>query len=165
MTQETINALHSDGHDNHGHDDEPIEPYVPSTGFLGQVEEMCESVFHVRKRKTTIRKELVCGLIQFISCLYVLPVVPEQMSKAGYDDTSSIVSTAACCCLGNLYGSFLTNMPFIVAPPTSVSIFLSVFLRQQNLGRKDGNAAVILSGLLLMLVGIIRPLGGIVSRV
>ena len=179
MTIETSNPLHdnesrNESHgvqvqnssDDHGHGhEEPLEPYVRPPGLLGKVHDTLEDLFHIRKRGTTINKELVCGVIQWISCLYVLPVVPEQMGKAGYSHTGSIVATAACCCLGNLYGSVLTNMPFIIAPPTSVSIFLVVFLRQQALGRPDGNCAVVLSGLLLMIIGIFRPLGTLVSKV
>jgi len=63
--------------------------------------------------------EIYTGAIQFISCLYVLPVVPSQMRRCGYPQESSIVATAVTCCVGCLLGGVLTDMPLIIAPPTS----------------------------------------------
>ena len=60
-----------------------------------RLEEVCEILFHVKRRNTTIKMEVIYGFIQFISCLYVLPVVPEQLHKAGYENKSSIIITVA----------------------------------------------------------------------
>lgn len=87
--------------------------------------------------------EVYCGLIQFISCLYVLPVVPYQMKRVGYDETGSIIATTVCCAIGSIIAAFLTDMPFIVAPPTSVSIFLAVSMQQQGLSKDAGMIAQI----------------------
>lgn len=32
------------------------------------IEDLCEILFHVKKRKTTVELEIWCGVIQFISC-------------------------------------------------------------------------------------------------
>lgn len=54
--------------------------------------------------------EIYTGVVQFISCLYVLPVVPFQMKRAGYDQEGTIMATAATCCIGCIIGAFLTDM-------------------------------------------------------
>lgn len=54
---------------------------------------VCEVLFHVKRRNTTIEFEIYAGVVQFISCMYVLPVIPEQMVNAGYDPDSSYVVT------------------------------------------------------------------------
>lgn len=87
--------------------------------------------------------EAYCGLIQFISCLYVLPVVPYQMKRVGYDETGSIIATTVCCAIGSIIAAFLTDMPFIIAPPTSVSIFLAVSMQQQGLGKDAGKIKIL----------------------
>jgi len=107
---ETSNPLHAAAADNHGHDEETLEPYVRSPGMMGKFEDLCEEIFHIRKRKTTIRKEFMLGIVQWISCLYVLPVVPEQLHRAHYEAVSSIVATCALCCIGCIVGGTLTNM-------------------------------------------------------
>lgn len=111
------------------------------------------------------QQELYTGVIQFISCLYVLPVVPFQMKRCGYDETSSIIATSATCAIGSIIGGFLTDMPLIVAPPTSVSIFLAVSIQQQNLGMVHGNTAVMVSGAALALIGLFPPLMRLVVKV
>ena len=74
--------------------------------------------------------ELYTGVIQFISCLYVLPVVPFQMKRSGYEEDFTIMATTITCAIGCIVGAFLTDMPLIIAPPTSVSIFFAVSLQQ-----------------------------------
>lgn len=109
--------------------------------------------------------ELYTGAIQFISCLYVIPVVPFQMKRVGYEEESTIMATIICCAIGCIVGAFLTDMPLIVAPPTSVSIFLAVSMQQSNMTYRDGNAALIISGAALAFVGIVPPIGRFLTRV
>jgi hypothetical protein len=93
------------------------------------VENACEILFHIKRRGTTIKRELYFGLVQFISCLYVLPVVPHQLYPAGYNTQPTIIATAALSGVGCVVSGLFANLPFIIAPPTSVSIFFSVFLQ------------------------------------
>lgn len=57
------------------------------------IEIVFEVLFHIKRRNTTIEKEIYCGFIQFISCLYILPVLPHQMENAGYDLKTTYVVT------------------------------------------------------------------------
>ncbi len=57
------------------------------------IERVCEVLFHIKRRETTIEREIYCGFVQFISCLYILPVLPLQLEKAGYDLRSTYVVT------------------------------------------------------------------------
>lgn len=54
-----------------------------------------EKLFHVTARGTTWQNECLCGLIQFVSCMYVLPVVPIQLSAAGFETTATINATVS----------------------------------------------------------------------
>eukprot|EP00607_Mallomonas_marina_P008987 CAMPEP_0182417014 /NCGR_PEP_ID=MMETSP1167-20130531/1453_1 /TAXON_ID=2988 /ORGANISM="Mallomonas Sp, Strain CCMP3275" /LENGTH=739 /DNA_ID=CAMNT_0024590283 /DNA_START=59 /DNA_END=2279 /DNA_ORIENTATION=- len=134
------------------------DPDEELTGF----DKTLEDFFKIRRRGSTVKIEIVTGIVQFISCLYILPVVPQQMYKAGYDKVSSIVSTAAACGIGCILSAFLTNMPFIIAPPTSVSIFHAIYVTQFHMEKYEGNAAMVLSGAFLILVGY-RPLGRFIA--
>jgi xanthine/uracil/vitamin C permease (AzgA family) len=68
------------------------------------------------------------------------------------------------CGFGSLFAGVFANLPVIIAPPTSVSVFLSIYLQQNGIGRDEGNVAVIFSGLLLILLGY-RPLAKLCKRV
>lgn len=123
---------------------------------------MCEILFHIKARGVTIQSEVYCGVIQFISCLYVLAVVPQQLSDAGYNAHASVCITALACGFGSILGGLVANLPFIIAPPTAVSIFFSVYLQERNMGSTTANIAVVLAGVLLIFLGY-RPFGRIFS--
>lgn len=59
------------------------------------VDSVLEKLFHIRRRGTTWQMEVLTGFVQFISCMYVLPVVPSQLSRAGFDDTKTVVVTVS----------------------------------------------------------------------
>ena len=56
------------------------------------LEDFCDIMFYVKRRNTTIRQECYCGLIQFLSCLYVLVVIPAQMADVKYDSAATVTS-------------------------------------------------------------------------
>lgn len=86
-----------------------------------------------------------------------------------YDVISSEVSFSASIVLHTFNNIIVCNscldMPFIIAPPTSVSIFYAVSLQQSGLGPKYGNGALMLAGAGLALCGIVPPLGRFFTRV
>ena len=129
-----------------------------------QICSILDDVFEISERNTTIQCEILCGYINFISCLYVLPVIPNQLAAAGYSKTSSIATTALACAVGSMLSSYLTNLPFIVAPPTAVSIFLAVALQQNGMTQDEGDSAVIYSGVVLLLIGILKPVSTFVTK-
>ena len=133
----------------------------------GWWDEMCEILFKIKSRQTTIKSEIYFGLIHFISCLYVLAVIPNQLAMAGYDKNKTTVAIALCIGIGSIFSGLFANLPFVLAPPTVVSIFLSVFLQQyydiSTNASADGNIGVIISGFGLIFFGW-RPLGSFVSH-
>ena len=70
--------------------------------------------FEIEERKTTLGTEIFAGYIHFISCLFVLPVIPNQLAAAGYAKASSIQATAISSAVGCMLSSYITNLPFIV---------------------------------------------------
>ena len=124
---------------------------------------MCEILFKIKQRGTTIKLEVQLGFIHFISCFYCLALLPQQLSDAGYNSRHTIVSTALCAGLGSIFCGIFANLPFVLAPPTVVSIFLSVFLQEYNYGPAQGDLAVIISGASLLLLWY-RPLGVLISK-
>lgn len=126
-------------------------------------EGLCEALFKIKARNTTIQSEVYNGVIHFISCLFCLAVVPQQLSAAGYNNNNTAVAVALTSGLGSICCGLFANLPFVLAPPTAVTIFQSVFLQQNGIGPREGNYGVIISGALLMLVGW-RPLGNLIKQ-
>jgi len=129
----------------------------------GWFELFCEALFKIKYRGTTIKAEFYHGIIHFISCLYCLAVVPQQLSSAGYNSQNTVVAVALLCGIGSICCGLFANLPFVMAPPTVVTIFQSVYLQQHNIGPRQGNLGVIISGLFLMLF-FYRPLGEFVRH-
>jgi adenine/guanine/hypoxanthine permease len=129
----------------------------------GWMEKFCEALFKIKARETTIKAELYYGVIHFISCLYCLAVVPQQLGSAGYDGTKTVVAVALLCGVGSIFCGLFSNLPFVLAPPTVVTIFQSVYMQQYDIGPQVGNIGVMLSGVCLMLFGW-RPIGELAKR-
>ena len=129
----------------------------------GWFEGLCEALFKIKGRNVTIGSEVYNGVIHFISCLFCLAVVPQQLSGAGYNNKNTAVAVALSSGLGSICCGLFANLPFVLAPPTAVTIFQSVYLQQNNIGPREGNYGVIISGALLMLVGW-RPLGNLIKQ-
>ncbi len=121
--------------------------------LLEIVQHLCYTTFELKQRNVTICHEIHCGVIQFISCLFIIAVVPAYMSLASYDESQSIVVTSLVTSLGCIIGGFLTNLPLIFAPLASASIFLAARLNQLQYTDYEGNCAVIISGVILIIVG------------
>ena len=126
-------------------------------------DDLFEILFKIKERETTIQLELYCGFIHFISCLYVLAVAPQQLSKAGYNVETSVVAMGLCCGIGSIVGGLFANLPFVIAPTSVVSIFLAVYMQSNDMTPDEGSAAVILSGILIMTL-FIRPVGKFIGR-
>jgi hypothetical protein len=68
----------------------------------------CEVLFHIKRRQTTVSLEIYTGLIQFVSCMYILPVIPDQLLNAGYDKEATYVVTVHSI-LSHLHQLFMTR--------------------------------------------------------
>ena len=122
------------------------------------LENMCEILFRTKRRGSSFVREIYLGFVQYFSCLYMLPVLHAQMKPAGYKEEPTIVVTAACSGIACIIAGLIANLPFIIAPPTSVSIWFACYLLEHKLAPAVGSHAVIYSGILLILCGY-RPLG------
>jgi AGZA family xanthine/uracil permease-like MFS transporter len=90
--------------------------------------------------------EVYAGVVQFLSCVFILPVVSGQLSKAGYNAYYCCVITSASMCLGSIVCGIFANLPFVLSPAASIFIYLSFALRQRQMGELQGNQAVAISG-------------------
>lgn len=127
------------------------------------IDRIAEKLFMITKRGTSIRSECYCGLIQFISCVYILPVVSSQLAPAGFHADESVVVTSAITGIGCIMSGLLTNLPMVVAPAPSVAIFYSVYLQEERLRSWEGNQAMCVAGVCLMVFGY-KPLSKAVTN-
>lgn len=143
-----------------------FKPYLPSYNIpslqlpeqFKPIYNIIENFFECSKVGSTIEIEIFSGIINFFSCLYCLPVIPQQLHEAGYHVEGSFATICLVVGLGSIASGLLTNTPLIIAPPTAISIFLASSLRSQNLLPLDGNLAVAMSGIAMFFLGIFGPI-------
>jgi AGZA family xanthine/uracil permease-like MFS transporter len=129
-----------------------IEPQFYNRSRYIWIPHMFEILFEIEKRGTTIKAEIYFGLIHFVSCFYVLAVIPGVMAQSGYSKANIFVVTALSAGFGSIIGGFVSNLPFPIAPPTAIALFYQA--RLQLVGATDGSAALVLSGFIIIILGI-----------
>jgi adenine/guanine/hypoxanthine permease len=112
-----------------------------------------ERLFKIPERKTTIMKEVKCGVIHFVSCSFILAVNPTLLSF--HDDRNAIASaTALSAGLSSILCGLFANLPFILAPTTSTSLYYSLYLQNRSVSSENGKVAIFLLGILFALCGL-----------
>lgn len=86
---------------------------------------MLEKIFKLKQNKTTVRTELVAGVITFLTMSYILVVNPNILSAAGMDRAALFTATALASLLGTLFMAFIPNLPIAQAPGMGLNSFFA----------------------------------------
>ena len=88
-----------------------------------------EKLFKLSENKTTIRTELVAGLITFLTMSYIIFVQPAVLSgqmfgsKTGMDFGAVMAATCLSAALATMAMAFLANYPIALAPGMGENFF------------------------------------------
>ncbi|MFA6752137.1 MAG: NCS2 family permease, partial [Fermentimonas sp.] len=77
------------------------------------------------QHKTTVRTELVAGVITFLTMSYILVVNPNILSASGMDKAALFTATALASVLGTLFMAFIPNLPIAQAPGMGLNSFFA----------------------------------------
>ena len=86
---------------------------------------MIEKLFKLTENNTTVRKELIAGLITFLTMSYILIVNPDIMGRAGMDKSALFTATAVVAIIGTLFMAFFANFPVAQAPGMGLNAFFT----------------------------------------
>jgi AGZA family xanthine/uracil permease-like MFS transporter len=86
---------------------------------------MLEKIFRLTQHKTTVRTEIVAGVITFLTMSYILVVNPNILSAAGMDKGALFTATALASALGTLFMAFIPNLPIAQAPGMGLNSFFA----------------------------------------
>ena len=137
----------------------PFEYTLPTQ--VRKLEDFLIYFFELEKRDVSVKSECFTGVLHFLTCMYVLPVIPRVLAAAGYEGENVAVVSAVVSGIGSIIGGLLTNLPIIISPPTAICIFLAASLEQNGLGVINGNQAIV--GWLILLLAYI-PLSQFVGK-
>lgn len=86
---------------------------------------MLEKIFKLKQNKTTVRTELVAGIITFLTMSYILVVNPNILSASGMDKAALFTATALASALGTLFMAFIPKLPIAQAPGMGLNSFFA----------------------------------------
>ena len=114
---------------------------------------MIQEFFKLKERNTTVKTEILAGMITFLSMSYILFVNPDILSKAGMDKNAVFVATALAAVFGTMMMALYANYPVAQAPGMGMNAFFA-FTICGKLGYTWQQAllAVFISGVLFMII-------------
>ena len=86
---------------------------------------MLERLFKLKENGTTIRNEIVGGLVIFFSMAYILAVEPSILGDAGMDKGSVFVATALAAAISTIFMALVAKLPFALAPGMGMNAFFT----------------------------------------
>jgi AGZA family xanthine/uracil permease-like MFS transporter len=86
---------------------------------------MLEKIFKLKENNTTARKEIMAGIITFLTMSYILMVNPAILSATGMDKAALFTTTALAAIISTLLMAFLTNLPIAQAPGMGLNNFFA----------------------------------------
>lgn len=84
-----------------------------------------DKTFKLAENKTTIRKELLAGLITFLTMSYILIVNPSILSTTGMDKDALFTSTALATIFATLMMALYAKLPIAQAPGMGLNAFFA----------------------------------------
>ena len=86
---------------------------------------MLDRLFKLKENGTTVRNEIVGGLVIFFSMAYILAVEPSILGDAGMDKGSVFVATALAAAISTIFMALVAKLPFALAPGMGMNAFFT----------------------------------------
>lgn len=119
-----------------------------------------EKFFEIKERGSTVRTEIVGGLVTFFAMAYIIFVNPNYLSATGMPFASVFTATCISSAIGCLLTAFIAKAPFAQAPGMGLNAFFAFTVATAGMGFgmgytfQQGLTIVLISGLLFLLVSL-----------
>ncbi|WP_225743430.1 NCS2 family permease [Marinilactibacillus sp. Marseille-P9653] len=109
--------------------------------------------FSLNEFGTTVKQEVLAGIVSFFSVSYILFVNPSILAQVGVPAEYSVFSTIFVAAIGTFLMGIMANAPLVMAPGMGENAFFA-FTLVAGLGLtwQEGLAAVVVTGVLFVLV-------------
>ena len=119
---------------------------------------LLERLFALKKAGTSVRREFVAGLTNFMTISYIIFVQPSLLSIAGMDYGAVMVATCVSSAIATFFMAFLTNYPVVLAPGMGLNAYFvfDVCLNQGlNVSWQEALGIIFISGLLFFILSFV----------
>jgi AGZA family xanthine/uracil permease-like MFS transporter len=86
---------------------------------------MLEKLFKLKQNNTTVRTEILAGIITFLTMSYILAVNPQILGETGMDRGALFTTTAVAAIAGTLFMALIANVPIAQAPGMGLNNFFA----------------------------------------
>ena len=86
---------------------------------------MLERLFKLKENNTTVKKEVMAGLITFMTMAYILAVNPNILSSTGMDATAVLLATAIASFIGTAIMALTSNYPFALSAGMGLNAYFA----------------------------------------
>lgn len=112
-----------------------------------------EQMFQLKKEGTTIRTELLAGMIGFFTVVYIIVVNSSILSEAGMSYEGVVIATIFISVVGCFIMGFWANLPLILMPGMGINaLFAYSLVNTMGLSFEQALAVVVLSGIIFMVL-------------
>lgn len=114
---------------------------------------MLEKLFKLKENDTNVRRELMAGLITFLTMSYILAVNPQILGAAGMDKQALFTTTALAAIAGTLFMAIFANVPIAQAPGMGLNNFFAfTVVLAMGYSWQFALTAVIIEGFIFMIL-------------
>ena len=117
---------------------------------------MLEKLFAIKENDTSLRREFVAGLTNFMTISYIIFVQPAMLSLSGMDYGAVMVATCLSSALATFFMAFLTNYPVVLAPGMGLNAY---FVFELCLGKgipwQEALGIVFIAGMLFFILSFV----------
>ncbi|RKU09603.1 guanine permease [Candidatus Poribacteria bacterium] len=117
---------------------------------------MLEKLFEIKQHNTSVRRELVAGLTNFMTISYIIFVQPSFLSAAGMNPGAVMVATCVSSAIATFAMAFLTNYPVVLAPGMGLNAYFAFEIcGSSGLPWQEALGIVFIAGLLFLILSFV----------
>jgi AGZA family xanthine/uracil permease-like MFS transporter len=118
---------------------------------------MLERLFHIKSQDSTVRREIMGGVVTFMTMSYIIFVNPAILSAAGLDFGGALVATCVAAAVGTLIMGLLANYPIAQAPGMGLNAYFAyTVVLMMGVPWQTALGAVFISGLIFTVLTLLR---------
>lgn len=113
-------------------------------------------MFNLSKHQTSIKTEIMAGIITFLTMAYIIVVNPVILGDAGVPFEQAFTATIIATVVGTLFMALFTNLPIAIAPGMGLNAYFaySVVQTHDGLTFTIAFSAVFVAGMILILLSL-----------
>lgn len=125
---------------------------------------LIDRLFHLSKRNTSVKTEIIAGVTTFLSMAYILAVNPQILGSTGMNRTAIFSVTVLASIIGTLLMGLLANLPIALAPGMGLNAFFTyTVVSTWHIPWQTALAGVLAAGVLFTLLSLTKFLNEIIT--